>query len=157
MKRDKAVYSLGDKLTKSRLNCWSLERVSGDELTARGSEHSPFTASSTAATDLDSLITDSSISEVGEQPMNYCPVDINNPVTEIRPESGGPYLKGICCNPCLGNMGPTIEQYRGGIMVWVLKLSHPQAANSCCRWIMERLPLRIRIYVQIYVEPHGHV
>ena len=58
---------------------------------------------------------------------------------KTREPSAGSYLKGICCNPSLGNMGPTIEpRYRGGIMVRVLKLSHPQAANRC-RWIMERL------------------
>ena len=101
------------------------------ESTARGSEHLPLTASSTAATDLNSLITDSSSFEVEEQPMNYCPAVDINPAPEIRRESLWPYLKGIVCNPCLGNMGPTIDR----IMVWVLKLSHPKAANHS-RWII---------------------
>ena len=34
---------------------------------------------------------------------------------KTREPSAGSYLKGICCNPCVGNMGPTIEpRYRGG-------------------------------------------
>ena len=94
------MNSRGDELTKLGMNWFE----KGVELTARGSEHSTPTASSTAATDRSSLITESSSSEVGEQPMNYCPVDIN-PASKKRPRrlSGGlPYLKGIGCNPCLG-------------------------------------------------------
>ena len=91
------MNSRGDELTKLGMNWFE----KGVELTARGSEHSTPTASSTAATDPSSLITESSSSEVGEQPMNYCPVDIN-PKKDGRVEEGQPYLKGIGCNPCLG-------------------------------------------------------
>ena len=77
--RDKVEYSLGVKLTNSRMDCLERGRVDRPWLGT--------TASSTAATDLRSLIIDSSISEVEEQLMNYCLVDIYNPATEIRPVS----------------------------------------------------------------------
>ena len=64
-----------NELTSQRPGLFKLRAKS----TARGSEHLPLTASSTAATDLNSLITDSSSFEVEEQPMNYRPaVDINH-------------------------------------------------------------------------------
>ena len=86
------MNSRGDELTKLGMN-WFEKGVELTELTARGWEHSAPTASSTAATDPSSLITESSSSEVGEQPMNYCPVDIN-PKKDGRVEEGGRIWKG---------------------------------------------------------------